>query len=143
MQGKCGSLPKMVEMLKDRIITEVEAKKLYRYDTKDIMIATTNEEVDRWNDILLKLAKPGELKLKYTTNGKHYVNNERVIMQSEQMDTQALAFASTIHVVQGLTFTDRLFVSLDILKPHKNFDPNLLYTAVSRLKVMENLYLVK
>jgi len=145
MQDECGSLPKMIELLKDRIITEKEALELYRMDTKDIVIASTNDEVDRWNQILLKQAKPGELKLKYTTNGKEHVNNERVIMQKEEdrLESQVLAFGSSIHVVQGLTFTDRLFISLSMLRPNCNFDPHLFYTAVSRLKDIENLYLVK
>ena len=145
MQDECGSLPKMIELLKDRIISEEEAKKLYRMDTEDILIASTNDEVDRWNKILLKLAKPGELKLKYTTNGKQHVNNERVILQKEEdrIESQELAFAATIHIVQGLTFVDRLFISLSLLKKNCNFDPHLFYTAVSRLKVMENLYLVQ
>jgi len=143
MQDECNSLPKMIDLLKDRIITEEQAKKLYRMDTKDILIASTNEEVDRWNEIFLKRAKEGELKLKYTTNTKDHVNNERVIMQAYKGDTQELAFASTIHIVQGLTFTDRMFISLSLLKPNCNFDPHLFYTAVSRLKVKENLYLVK
>ena len=143
MQDECKSLPKMIELLKDRIITEEECKKLYRMDTKDIVIASTNNEVDRWNKIFLKLAKPGELKLKYTTNTTNHVNNERIIMQTEQGESQVLAFASTIHIVQGLTFTDRLFISLSMLKPHCNFDPHLFYTAISRLKVMDNLYLVQ
>ena len=150
MQDECNSLPKMVEMLKDRVITEEECKKLYRMDTKDILIASTNEEVDRWNAIFLKLAKDETkrtglpmLKLKYTTNTKDHVNNERVIMQDFQGDTQELAFASTVHLVQGLTFTDRLFISLSLLKKNCNFDSHLFYTAVSRLRDMDNLYLVQ
>ena len=42
MQDKCGALPLMVDMLKDRIITQAKAVELYRMDTKDIVIASTN-----------------------------------------------------------------------------------------------------
>ena len=113
-------------------------------DTKDIVIASTNEEVDRWNALPLKQAGPDELKLKYTSTAKNYsyVNNERVIRQSTQLACQELAFASTVHIVQGITFTDRLFISLSLLKKGNNFDPHLLYTAVSRVKSVDNLYLV-
>jgi hypothetical protein len=138
-----NKLQEMIDLFPDRVISEAEALQKYRMDTKDIVIASTNEEVDRWNDMLLKRAKPGELKLKYTKTGKKHVNNERVILQSEKLESQVYAFASTIHVVQGLTFTDRLFISLSILKKNNNFDPHLFYTAVSRLKTRENLYLVK
>lgn len=143
MHDEAGSLPKMIELLKDRIITEQEAKDLYRMDTKDIVIASTNDEVDRWNEILKKQAKKGELKLKYTTTTDKHVNNERVILQTEQQACQELAFASTVHIVQGLTFTDRLFISLSLLKKNQNFDSHLLYTAVSRVKSIDLLYLVK
>jgi ATP-dependent exoDNAse (exonuclease V) alpha subunit len=145
MQDQAGSLPHMVKLLEDRIITEEAARDLYRMDTKDIVIASTNEEVDRWNKMLLKQAKPNELKLKYTSTAKNYsyVNNERVIMQSEQLACQELAFAATVHIVQGITSTDRLFISLSLLKKGNNFDPHLLYTAVSRVKSIDNLYLVR
>ena len=144
LQDQPGSLPQMIKLLQDRIITEEAAKGLYRMDTKDIVIASTNEEVDRWNKVLLKQAKAGELKLKYTSTAKNYsyVNNERVILQTNQLACQELAFASTVHIVQGVTFTDRLFISLSLLKKGYNFDPHLLYTSVSRVKNVENLYLV-
>ena len=64
-------------------------------------------------------------------------------MQSEQLACQELAFAATVHIVQGITFTDRLFISLSLLKKENNFDPHLLYTAVSRVKSIDNLYLVR
>jgi hypothetical protein len=143
LQDKSCSLPTMVNLLEDRIISQKEALELYRMDTKDIVIASTNEEVDRWNQMLLKQAKPNELKLKYTTTKGKHVNNERVIMQTNQLACQELAFASTVHIVQGITFTDRLFISLSLLKKGNNFDPHLLYTAVSRVKTIENLYLVR
>ena len=60
MQDVCNSLPKMVALFEDRIITEADAKKLYRMDTNDIMIANTNDEVDRWNTMLKKLAEVEE-----------------------------------------------------------------------------------
>jgi len=144
LQDKPKTLPQMIKLLEDRIISQKEAKELYRMDTKDIVIASTKDEVDRWNQMLLKQAKPNELKLKYTTTAKNhaYVNNERVIMQDTQLACQELAFACSVHVVQGITFTDRLFISLSLLKKGNNFDPHLLYTSVSRVKSVDNLYLV-
>ena len=107
------------------------------------MIASTNEEVDRWNALLLKQSKKGQLTLKYTKTTRKYVNNERVIGQTEKEANQELAFASTVHIVQGLTFPDRLFISLSLTEKRNNFDNHLLYTAVSRVKSLDQLYLVK
>jgi ATP-dependent exoDNAse (exonuclease V) alpha subunit len=139
---KDGGLREMIALMKDRIISERDALSLYRYDFQDLLIASTNEEVDRWNKMLLKQSGPGQLKVKYTKTNRTHVNNERVILQTEKEQNQELAFASTVHIVQGLTFPDRLFISLSLLEKRNNFDNHLLYTAVSRVKSLDQLYLV-
>lgn len=143
-------LKEMIELLKDRIITSKQCLDLYRMDKEDLLIASTNAEVDRWNEKLLKRAtlqtwKYGfvPLKLQYNKSGRTYVNNERVIMQEMQTQNQDLSFASTVHVVQGLTFPDRMFISLSLTQKNNNFDNHLLYTAVSRVKSLDQLYLVE
>ncbi|MDR3572015.1 MAG: hypothetical protein P4L81_07590, partial [Candidatus Pacebacteria bacterium] len=132
------------------IISPEECLKLYRMDTEDLMIASTNEEVDRWNELLEKQAKNEQrtygfvpLKVKYNRSIRGYVNNQRLILQEEMNQHQDLAFASTVHIVQGLTFPDRLFISLSLTQKNNNFDNHLLYTAVSRVKTLENVYLVR
>jgi UDP-N-acetylglucosamine transferase subunit ALG13 len=134
-----GGLQQMIELLKDRIITEKKVKDLYRYDTEDLVIASTHEEVTRWNK---KLMNKNELKLIYTKTTKNYVNNQRVIQQKEIGVNQELAFASTVHIVQGLTHHARLFISLSLTKKGGNFDNHLMYTSVSRVKTLDNLYLI-
>jgi hypothetical protein len=134
-----GGLTEMVELLKHRIIPEADVKGLYRYDNEDLVIASTHEEVNRWNKILYN---EKELKLIYTKTTKNYFNNQRVIQQTTKLECQELAFASTVHIVQGLTHTDRLFISLSLLKKGNNFDSHLLYTSVSRVKDINNLYLI-
>ena len=145
--AKGHGLKEMIELLKERIISEQECEHLYRMDKEDLLIASTNKEVDRWNEKLGKLAKPNELKLIFNKNttvkGEKFVNNQRVILQSEQKAHHDIGYASTVHVVQGLTFPDRMFVSLSLLQKNNNFDNHLLYTAVSRVKSLDQLYLVK
>ena len=136
-------LLQMIELLKERIIPEKDVAALYQFDTEDVLIASTNVEVNRWNEILSKSAQPGELKLKYNKTKGDHVNNERVILQSEIGKDMELAFAATIHIVQGITFHDRLFISLSLLQKNNNFDNHLLYTAVSRVKSIDQLWLVK
>ncbi len=138
-----GGLKDMIELLKNRIIPEKEVVNLYRMDKEDLMIASTNLEVDRWNAILHKHAKPGELKLKYTSECPGHVKNERIIQQSVCPANMELAFANTVHIVQGLTFPDRLFISLSLTQKRNNFDNHLLYTAVSRVKSIDQLFLVQ
>ena len=139
---KNQGLKEMIELLNGRIITEAKAVEYYRMDKDDIMIASTNNEVDRWNDKLNKIAKKGELKVKFTKEKGERVKNERLIMQDEVTKDQELAYACTVHIVQGLTFHDRLFVSLSLLQTNNNFDSHLLYTSVSRVKSIDQLYLV-
>ena len=128
-----------VAVFQDRIIDAETAKRLYRFDTEDLVLASKNVLVDEWNATLQKLAPAGQLKLKYKNSTPRHAKNERVINQSEMGANQALAFASTIHMVQGITFTSRIFL---VLKDC-NFDPHLLYTAVSRVKTMDNIYLIQ
>jgi hypothetical protein len=125
-----------VELFKDRIISKEEVKSLYRYDTEDLVLASTNEVVDEWNKILSKGAP--SLKVKYTRSTKKYAMNERLIGQKSIGNDQELAFASTIHLVQGLTFLDRIFLSQTSL----DFDPHLFYTACSRAKTLDQIYLI-
>ena len=49
-----------------------------------------------------------------------------------------LAFATTIHCVQGKTFNNKLYVDLTNL-----FEWGSFYTAVSRLTTLDDLYLIE
>jgi hypothetical protein len=104
LQDEKEGLEQMVQLFKDRIVTEEEAIQRYNYKTYDLLIASTVDEVKRWNEIFRKNAAPGELKVKYetTAKSKKYVKNLRLIMQSEVKikPLQSLAFAATVHLVQ-------------------------------------------
>ena len=134
-----NAFPEKLSILQDRIIDAETAKQLYRFDTEDIVLASKNVLVDQWNQILKAIAPANRLKVKFTRSTKRYANNERVINVSEVADNQELAFASTIHLVQGLTFTARIF----IVKQDCNFDPALFYTAVSRVKTIDDIFIIE
>ena len=52
-----------------------------------------------------------------------------------------LAWASTIHKVQGLSLEQGV-IDFDLQK-QKSFGPVQIYTALSRVKIFDNLYCIK
>ena len=89
--------------------------------------------VKGWNEILPKY----ELKkFRINKNGKYHSNGQ-IIISNMQPDNSTESYAFTIHSIQGMSTDNKLFIDMRGL-----IDPKVLYTAVSRSKTRDNIYLV-
>ena len=123
-----------INMLKENIITPEEMFKKYEID--DICICSTNKKQIEYNKIFddeNKLIK----KYKITNSNDNYIKGQFVQGQIDYKNKE-LAYATSVHAVQGKTFKNKLFFDLNNI-----FEYGMFYTAVSRLTNINNLYLIK
>lgn len=115
----------------------------YNYTTGDIVVAPINVSVNEYNRTLMAANKSQYIKVQYNKTTRQIAKNQRAILHMGGSTNTAIAntrpsYASTVHVVQGRTITDHVFVSLRRI----DFDYRLLDVAMSRVQSVDNIHLV-
>ena len=122
------------QALKNRTISEEFMFANYKID--DLAICSLNKTQQRFNKVfdtennLIKKWKITEKTDKYP-RGKFVRGDDINTINKE------LAYATTVHAVQGKTFTNKLYFDLGNI-----FEWGMFYTAVSRLTTLDDLYLI-
>lgn len=112
------------------------------YTTKDIILTKTNEKKDRYTEIFKdhqKIMITKNIKNTPYSNGEivsdliliNYIKNEKIFSKGYEN-----RHAFTVHSVQGETIEEKLFIDLE------NMNPSMIYTAISRIRKMENIYVI-
>ena len=121
----------LYDALNSRMVTDIEE---YCAET-DMILCSTNKECAGWTG---KFA--GGTKKWRVTRNKPNANlyNGMIVLGDEPKNCGAkLAHGFTIHSVQGQTCSGRVYLVLD-----RMFDPRLIYTAMSRCRRLEQLFIV-
>jgi len=138
-------MPKLLDFVRSKFkrITMNEVLGIYSVD--DWILCGTNVNCNEWT---VKLWEKGFRKWKVTDhsrtdvfkalNGEEvYLNGDIVLKEIEKRSRPAHAF--TIHSVQGKTVTSRVFIDMRSV----SFNYPILYTAISRAKEYDQIYLVE
>lgn len=133
----CRKLMKL-EKSKEEINSSVISKLNNRigsdenYKLNDYIITSTHSGIKHFTD---KHKSKGN-KWYITKNSKTHSNGD-VIIQNEQPPNSELKHAFTAHAIQGETIHSNLFIDTNRL-----FEPQMLYTMLSRAKEMSQIHLV-
>lgn len=106
------------------------------YNDGDVVLCSTNDYVDKINDMLKQRST---IQIKYKKTTRHHAKNEMAIVSKEEFDASSmeLAFSITNHLCQGLEYTNNIFIIMDRL-----FEDNMLYVCLSRAKRAGQVHLV-
>ncbi len=144
MYAHYGDTAKLVafvkDLQKDRIISRADVPELYGLE--DWILTGTIQSYTRWTE---QLRDKGEkyIVTKHTpTDVYAALNGEDVALNGDIIHYDngrcELRHAFTIHSAQGKTITDTVFIDMERM----DFDYCLLYTAISRAKTLDQIYLV-
>lgn len=129
-------------LVKDKIlrtISPVNVKHLYDY-TKDIILCRTHREKDTWNNEFQDKPKYYVVRQGKILDKYHY-NGEIIIYEKHPDEIPSNIInrhGYTVHSIQGETFTGRIFIDIR----EQKFDFKMFYTAISRAKKIDQLYLI-
>jgi hypothetical protein len=106
------------------------------YTNEDYILASKHEHVDEWTKKFSGKFNPEKYLI--TKNSKEYSNGD-VIWSENKPASSEIRHAFTVHQFQGETVEigHKLFIDL-----RDNFLPQIIYTAVSRAKNIDQIYLV-
>jgi len=118
----------------NRILNIEKLKEIY--DINDMILCGTNDIKDYYTEIFK--GKFNEKKFYITSNSRHYSNGEILIsnIQPEGVKSEE-RYSYTTHSIQGETAYNKLFIDIS-----KMFDERMFYTALSRAKYLEQIYLI-
>lgn len=124
---------KLIEDVKPQITLD-EVKSIFQPD--DIILCGRNDDVDHMNSILLDENTTSEtvpvIYKSRATKGKR----EHINRSTYDPAKHKLAYATTVHSVQGLSIKYNLFMYVDGI-----FDKRILNVALSRTRKLANFYL--
>jgi len=108
------------------------------YTIDDTILSSVNVFCNDVNNKLFD--KMDVLKCKYNTTTSKYAKNQTVILNKDVYDAskQSLNFCSTIHLIQGLTLKNKIYIN-----PNNLFIENLLYVAFSRAINIDQIYIIE
>ena len=139
-----GDTPKLLEYVKmllpNNIITKEEA--IENYNVQDWVLASTVVNRDKWTDLLKHkgdkyyVVKHSKQDISKAFNGENCALKGHIIFEDNKRCEIRHGF--TIHSAQGKTITKKIFIDLDKM----DFDYCLLYTAISRAKRLDQIYLI-
>lgn len=101
------------------------------YETKDIILTHQNLTIDMYNELIDKE------KYIITKSDKKFSRGE-VFLEKPNTKNIEKTNAFTTHSVQGETYTDNIFIDIELASNIK-----LLYTAVSRAKYLNQIHVIK
>jgi hypothetical protein len=120
--------------LTDRIIKVKDVNKYYK--NTDYILSSKHVYVNEWTSTFT--GKFDKEKYLITKNSANYSNGD-VLLSDTKPPGSEIRHAFTVHQFQGETvdFGHKLFIDL-----RNNFLPQMIYTAISRAKSIEQIYLV-
>lgn len=102
-----------------------------KYDVKDMILSGTNETKDIYTDLFKHIPK-----YYCKENNRIYCNGDIVIGEEPQCKNE-VRHAYTTHSIQGETAYNNLFIDAS-----KMFDARMFYTALSRAKKIDQIYII-
>ena len=117
-----------------KVINYSQLKELYTID--DMVLAGTNHLKDHYTS-MFEGSFPTE-KYYIKSNNRIHSNGEIVIGAKPDKTECEVRHAFTTHSIQGETATHKLFIDSS-----KMFDTRMFYTAISRAKTIDQIYIVK
>ena len=114
----------------DRIITKEELSQ--KYDVKDIILTGTNETKNVYTEMFKHIEK-----YYCKENNRVYCNGDIIIGEKPDCKSE-LRHAYTTHSIQGETAYNNLFIDAS-----KMFDARMFYTALSRAKRLDQIYIIE
>ena len=106
-----------------------------RYGVRDMILSGTNEIKDYYTDMFV--GKFGEEKYYITEKSTTYCNGDIVIGEKQEHCTSEVRHCFTVHSIQGETAHCNLFIDAG-----RMFDTKMFYTAVSRAKTIEQIFII-
>ena len=108
------------------------------YEVNDMILSSTNKRCDEYTE-QLKGTFGNIEKYLITENSTQYSNGEIVICSKKEKPTfSKITHAFTAHKIQGETAEHNLFIDVKNM-----FEPQHLYTMISRARRLEQIYLVE
>ena len=117
-----------------RVIKYPQLKELY--GVEDMILVGTNHLKDHYTNMFE--GEFGVEKYYIQSNNRLYSNGEIVIGKKPDKTDCEVRHAFTTHSIQGETASNKLFIDSG-----KMFDPRMFYTAISRAKTIDQIYIVK
>jgi nitrogen regulatory protein PII len=113
-------------------LQKISLKELEKtYNQKDMILTRTHIDKDKYTEMFKHINKW------YVTKNTRVFKNGMIIYGDKPDTTCELRHAYTIHSIQGETAEEKLFIHFE-----KNYDSRLLYTAVSRARRLEQIFMI-
>jgi uncharacterized protein YdcH (DUF465 family) len=126
-----------------RVIKYPQLKQMY--DVEDMILVGTNHLKDHYTEMFKGQFYEGDLdermiveKYYIKSNNRLHSNGEIVIGKKPDKTDCEVRHAFTTHSIQGETASNKLFIDSG-----KMFDPRMFYTAISRAKTIDQIYIIK
>jgi len=121
------------------MIDQEELKEMY--DIKDYILVGTKKVGSEYTKMFTGnfLCRSGEEKYYVKSNTDEFSNCDVVIDSKKPEECNSeIRHHSTTHSIQGETITSKIFIDCS-----KMFDSRMFYTAISRAKYLDQIYIVK
>jgi hypothetical protein len=113
-----------------RIINNDNLKKIYKVD--DMILVGTNKVKDEYTEMFSSLEKY------YCKENNRLYSNGDIVIGSKPDCKCELRHAYTTHSIQGETAQHNLYI-----ESSKMFDARMFYTAISRAKTLEQIFIIE
>lgn len=117
-------------MKHNRIINRETLRNMY--EVNDMILVGTNEVKDEYTEMFKHLEKY------YCKENNRVYSNGDIIIGEKPDCVSDIRHAYTTHSIQGETAQHKLFIDAD-----KMFDAKMFYTAISRAKVLEQVFIIE
>ena len=121
----------ILEQLSNRIVNNDYVKNNYKIN--DMVLCRSHETKDIYTEMFKHLNKWSILE-----NTREHKNGDIIISDEKPNCKCEIRHAYTVHSIQGETAEHNLYINMD-----NYFDSRILYTAISRAKTLDQIYLVK
>jgi hypothetical protein len=121
----------ILEQLSNRIVNNDYVKNNYKIN--DMILCRSHETKDIYTEMFKHLNKWSILE-----NTREHKNGDIIISDKKPNCKCEIRHAYTVHSIQGETAEHNLYINMD-----NYFDSRILYTAISRAKTLDQIYLVK
>jgi hypothetical protein len=121
----------ILEQLSNRIVNNDYVKNNYKIN--DMILCRSHETKDIYTEMFKHLNKWSILE-----NTREHKNGDIIISDEKPNCKCEIRHAYTVHSIQGETAEHNLYINMD-----NYFDSRILYTAISRAKTLDQIYLVK
>jgi hypothetical protein len=121
----------ILEQLSNRIVNNDYVKNNYKIN--DMILCRSHGTKDIYTEMFKHLNKWSILE-----NTREHKNGDIIISDEKPNCKCEIRHAYTVHSIQGETAEHNLYINMD-----NYFDSRILYTAISRAKTLDQIYLVK